>query len=535
MRLKMVSLTRKPNGTYTARKGIPADVRDRYFALYGVKRERKFYASASTPLTEVKHRFAEWSAETDAQISAIRQVATGAGRSLTHREACALAGEWYAWFRSLHEDEPGGAAHWEELALHALLARVLPATPGDNGPLDRLKIASVDPKAARAFAQDHGLTGRFLLERGLVLTPEALDRFLDAVAPELEMIALRLRRHAEGDYTPDDREARFPKARGAKLAGWDCWQLFEAWVNERKPKPSTVDRRRGVFLHLQAHFGSHDIAAITEQDAVAWKDTLLTPDRSGRTINDVWLVTAKGVFKWAVINKRIERNPFEGLRVVYASAARNRDDKAFTPDEARMILRASLKEQPKRLSAHYKAARRWVPWLCAYSGMRAQEATQLRGEDIVEQDGIWAIRIKPDAGTQKTNQARTIPVHEHLIDLGFLDFVKGAGRGPLFYDAAAQAAQRTSDLTNPQKALAVKTREHLAKWVRDIGVDDPELAPNHAWRDLFKAICDNSGIPEKISDAITGHAPANVARTYGKPGLAVMAKELRKFPRFSCD
>lgn len=81
----------------------------------------------------------------------------------------------------------------------------------------------------------------------------------------------------------------------------------------------------------------------------------------------------------------------------------------------------------------------------------------------------------------------------------------------------------------------MKAREDLAKWVRAIGVYDPELAPNHAWRHLFKEIADHCGIPEKISDAITGHAPANVARTYGKPRLEVMAKELRRFPRFAID
>lgn len=103
----------------------------------------------------------------------------------------------------------------------------------------------------------------------------------------------------------------------------------------------------------------------------------------------------------------------------------------------------------------------------------------------------------------------------------------------MFFSAAAQAAQKQSDPTNPQKSLAVKTREHLAKWVREIGVDDPELQPNHAWRHLFKEIGDHCGMPEKVSDAITGHAPANVARKYGRVWFEVMARELAKFPRFA--
>jgi integrase len=203
--------------------------------------------------------------------------------------------------------------------------------------------------------------------------------------------------------------------------------------------------------------------------------------------------------------------------------------------EARSILRASLDTPPRRLAPYYKAARRWVPWICAYTGCRVQEATQLRAEDIVEQDGTQAIRLLPSAGTIKGGTGRTVPIHEHIIEQGFLAFVRNAGHGPMFYNASAQAAQRPSDLTNPQKALATKAREHLATWVRKIGVDDPELAPNHSWRHLFKEIADRCDMREKVSDAITGHAPASVGRSYGRPTLEVMAQELRKFPRFVLD
>jgi integrase len=527
MSLKMVALTRcKKTGAYIARKGIPADVRDAHGKLYGSRHETKFYARSNVSPAEVKRHFCEWQASVSGRIENLRREARGEGRSLTHREAHALVGEWYSWFVALHEAEPGSAEKWSDLALEAIHTRLgLPSATASPR----------SPRELRAFVSDFGLTGRFLADKEIVLAQEARDRFFDAAAPELERIALRLARNAEGDYAPDGREARFPKFAPARAAGMTCWQLFEAWVKERQPKPATVDRRRGVFLDLQNHLGDRDIASITDQDAVAWKDRLLTPERSGRTVNDVWLVTAQGVFKWALMNKKIASNPFAGLRVTYAPAPQNRDSRAFTTDEAKTILRAAMQDPPPRLSAHYKAARRWVPWLCAYTGGRVQEITQLRAEDVVEQDGIWALRLLPSAGTVKSGKARTVPIHEHLIEQGFLEFVSGAGKGPLFYNGRAQAEQCASDPTNPQKALAVKTREHLATWVRKIGVNDPELSPNHSWRHLFKEIADRCDVREKVSDAITGHAPANVARQYGRPTLEVMAQELRKFPRFVLD
>ena len=56
------------------------------------------------------------------------------------------------------------------------------------------------------------------------------------------------------------------------------------------------------------------------------------------------------------------------------------------------------------------AARRWVPWLLAYTGARPQDITQLRGKDVQAVDGIWTINITPEAGTVKNAQARRVPL-----------------------------------------------------------------------------------------------------------------------------
>jgi integrase len=81
----------------------------------------------------------------------------------------------------------------------------------------------------------------------------------------------------------------------------------------------------------------------------------------------------------------------------------------------------------------------------------------------------------------------------------------------------------------------VKTREKLAAWVRKIGIDDPNVRPNHAWRHTFKQIAERHGISERVSDEITGHAPLTVGRGYGRPTLPDMATALKKFPRYSVD
>ncbi len=39
-----------------------------------------------------------------------------------------------------------------------------------------------------------------------------------------------------------------------------------------------------------------------------------------------------------------------------------------------------------------------------------------------------------EAGSLKTSNARTVPLHEHLIAQGFIEFVRAQGDGPLFYN-----------------------------------------------------------------------------------------------------
>jgi integrase len=155
----------------------------------------------------------------------------------------------------------------------------------------------------------------------------------------------------------------------------------------------------------------------------------------------------------------------------------------------------------------------------------------LRGSDVVEQNGIWAMKISPEAGTVKNRKPRTIPLHEHLVEQGFVRFVNASGTGPLFYNESKATA--ADDPTNPKRPRAVKARERLAEWVREIGVADPELQPNHAWRHTFKKIGDRAGISEKMLDVLCGHAAASVGRSYGVADLADKAEALRSFPRFN--
>ena len=133
-----------------------------------------------------------------------------------------------------------------------------------------------------------------------------------------------LERQAKGDFSRDAYPDTFPayvdQRRGAS-DGMSCWDLFGAYVAARKPAAGTISRWRAVFKHLQIAFPG-SAGALTEENARAWKDTLVTPKRRAVTVDAVWLPAAKTVFAWGVLQKHVRTNPFAGVKIDVPKATR---------------------------------------------------------------------------------------------------------------------------------------------------------------------------------------------------------------------
>ena len=93
-----------------------------------------------------------------------------------------------------------------------------------------------------------------------------------------------------------------------------------------------------------------------------------------------------------------------------------------------------------------------------------------------------------------------------------------------------ERAGRKSGRCRRARPRAAQARQRLATWVRELGVSDRNISPDHAWRHTF---ADRAGISERMSDYITGHAPKSVGAGYGAPMLDDMATALKKFPRYT--
>jgi len=326
----------------------------------------------------------------------------------------------------------------------------------------------------------------------------------------------------------EDREAFAEKVSAARAP---LMELFDAYVAERQPSPATIKAWRRVMKNLIAYLGHDDAARITKLNVVAWKDALLaevredgTPKRRALTVKETYIAALKVVLETARENGRIRRNVAADVKVRAPKKIRLRNP-GFTDDEAATILRATTQPQPETLTPEHRLARRWVPWLCAYTGSRVGEMAQLRGEDVQQIDGVWTVKITPEAGSVKSGKFRIVPLHEHLIEQGFADVAANA-QGPIFY---SPQRGRNGKEGNPHHK---KVGERLAAWVRKLGVDDVNVQPNHGWRHRFETDMRRAKLDYEARHVLVGHAHQTESGTYGEWDPVALKGEMDKLPRF---
>jgi integrase len=428
---------------------------------------------------------------------------------LTHLQITALAGEFYAEMVAAHRNEPGRAIDWQQTLQK----------------IERKKRVFIGPLGTHLRMAFGAEAQVFLGQRGIVLVGDRFEAFVRAYVEAKERAAAALMSAAERKYKPVDEPPYYPPFETSKpQAPFD--DLWAQFCEAKKISPATRKKWEPYFRALMKRARTTDMNAVTEQHLLDWRDALLASKLSPVTVKDGYVAAAKSFFGWSKRMKKIATDPAADVRVEI-SDRHEKEMRGFTDQEAAIILAAALAPMSALMSAENAAARRWVPWVCAYSGARVNEITQLRASDVIEIDGIQCVRITPEAGTVKSSRTRIVPLHPHLIAQGFVAFArKKRGNAPLFYSLERQRK------TNRKNPTYTSVGNKLAEWVRGLGITDPLVAPNHGWRHRFKTVARKVRMDAEVRDAIQGHATRTEGEDYGEVTTDVMLAEITKVPRY---
>jgi integrase len=438
-------------------------------------------------------------------LEAKRGSKDSAGKTgLTHQDLYALQRETHVAIRDARIAEPGGfgAVRWQILARE-------PADADDEEALDLA--------AREVLAQEGGQTP----------TDAQVESFKRLLLKARQGAVADITRAAKGDYAESEELKKLPARTRPKV---DMVEAFELYCGQPRIKGGldgpTAKRWRPVIERFIEWIKHRDLARVTPQDAVRWRDHMLSQGIAPKAVRDVWLAAPRSIATHMLNSLRLEINPFAGIKVEGVKAWKEDDERGFDPEQALTILSATVATPSHLISREMKAARRWVPWICAYTGARVNEITSLLPSDVQQIMGHWCFVLRPEL--TKGKRLRRVPVHKHLLEQGLLEYVEERRKTgkPLFYEPARARGGKGA---NPQWQ---KVAERLGEWVRE-SLKVTDVQPNHGWRHLWREIVRGTRMKPELCDYMCGHeSKSGTGARYGKRKMPVLAKEMSLFPRF---
>ena len=165
------------------------------------------------------------------------------------------------------------------------------------------------------------------------------------------------------------------------------------------------------------------------------EQVLLNVDEKDRisitTVNNI-LGYVSSFMKWSRINGFVEVNFFEGMKLKKQIRQRDERDR-FTEKEIKKIFQKHNYIEFTEVENH-KYSNYWTPLISVFSGMRLNEICSLYLDNIIQdkvngRKKIWCFNIleepdRPDKHLKTLSSKRVVPIHDTLIDLGFIEFVE---------------------------------------------------------------------------------------------------------------
>lgn len=449
-----------------------------------------------------KERYREVSGQLIEAYNKLRQAAANGPVRLTERQCGAIARDYFIFWRDQYQDDPG-----------------------DPDMIETANEVVVEQGLSQAGREQlHGMWANDLLQkRGLVADEESRGRLLAGMHGAYLDAFRRIEDAGRGYWIGmQGGEDRFPVEVKAK-PDLTLADVLARWVKDQE----TTDVREATITKFKQQFGTlvdflgegegKDATTVTPEDIEAWLDHLLAKGLSRVTVGKNYLTNVKTIFKLS--DRKLAKTwPFLGVKMLVKPRQKSRPD-GYEDAEARAILNAAKAEHgvPIGASVYTRRAIRWVPWICAYTGARVGEITQLRKQDFKVERSVKFIRITPEAGNVKAGVFRDVPLHPHLLAEGLWEMVQALPDGPVF---------RAGEEVKADSAAG-----SVRQWIRDgAGMTDERVQPNHAWRHRFMTEARGDEMPEQVMMSIVGHKDGSVSGRYGTMKLATKAKALARMP-----
>lgn len=236
---------------------------------------------------------------------------------------------------------------------------------------------------------------------------------------------------------------------------------------------------------------------------------------STNTVRNIFMHLS-AMFRVALEDDLLDDHPFDSFKMRKKVQVIN-EDIPFTDNEIRAMFRLPLFQGEPSL---YGEMAYWIPIILYYTGARVEEIGQLRRTDIVDAFGVTCFKIQmgEDQSIKTAGSVRYVPIHSHILELGFMDFVNSR-EGQLFAEK--------SDVND-------KYAYNYGRWwgrlIRKHGVRK-EVKPSHSFRHYFITQCRALDVREDTQNNVLGHVPGSVPQRYGSYLIETSRVLIERIPR----
>jgi integrase len=339
---------------------------------------------------------------------------------------------------------------------------------------------------------------------------------------EALVVAMEFERMARG-HTTESHYRRvaselFERTAGRPLNFHSAGEWLDEWLRNTKPtvQPRTYERYEGTIKDFREFLGdrtSAPLAAITPEEVISYRDTLIARGLASSTVNLAVRKTLGAPFEAARRLGYITVNPCAAVKSVKDSVPKSKARRQpFTAQQIEALLDTSRDERWK--DTGWEGA-----ILCGMT-------TALRLGDIV--DMRWG-RIDLDTKTlttptKKTGDELTIPLHPSFTAwLG--KQTRGIGNAPVFSKLQGKKIGGANGLSRKFKKL-MEDAGVFGEIIRRGGTNDQRKKNHtsagrtvstlsfHSLRHTATSLMANAGVAADTRKAITGHRDDRVHENY---------------------
>lgn len=352
--------------------------------------------------------------------------------------------------------------------------------------------------------------------------------FKQLVRQEISLIRDKLLNQILAESALPTHIQKPPAKRVCKKRAETSQQLLERFLAKKESEKIT---RKSLLLlkNRISHFINNincSLSDVTVKKASDYHDKLIASDISSKSVRE-YLSATRQFFNWLILNEVIYTNPFSLIKVKRESKLASEERSRWSLKQLQILFQhpnftQSIGQVASKVTYQRKLEDYWIPLLLLYTGARAGEICQLLVKDIELHDNIWCLNInanEPDKSLKTAASKRLIPIHNKLIELGFLEYVqmrKSSRQKGVF---SIKPYGKTQSWSDP-------FCKRFYKIQNNIGMKSKNRPTVHGLRHTFIDQAQSIGIPENEVADIVGHAKPTM--TYGRYGKRVDINRLSK-------